>query len=115
MRATPLFCIATGLLGATGGVAAAEREVALWTTPPRAKKSTVLSLPDLADRARPAVVHVRGTNEGPGAGDSSPDASRPSIGTGFLIHKDGYLVTNEHVIRAVSDLRIRLYDGRELP
>jgi len=36
---------------------------------------------DLADRARPRLVHVRGTNEGPGEGDSSPDASRTSIGT----------------------------------
>jgi len=114
MRATLWFCLAIGLFGAAG-VAAAERDGSLWTTPVRAKKSSMLSLPDLADRARPAVVHVRGTNEGPGEGDASADSSRTSIGTGFLIHKDGYLVTNEHVIRGVSDLRIRLYDGRELP
>ena len=42
-------------------------------------------------------------------------ASRTSIGTGFIINKDGYVVTNEHVIRGVGDLRVRLYDGRELP
>ena len=28
--------------------------------------------------------------------------------------RDGYVVTNEHVMRGVSDLHIRLYDGREL-
>jgi serine protease Do len=97
-----------------GSVAAGEREGTLWTTPPKGKKVSPLSLVELADRARPAVVHVRGTTEG-AADDSSTEGSRTSIGTGFLIHKDGYLVTNEHVIRSVTDLRIRLYDGRELP
>jgi serine protease Do len=99
------------------GRARAEHEPALWTTQPKAHKGAPPSLADLADRARPAVVHVRGTAEGgASAGDEPPsEGSRTSIGTGFLINKDGYLVTNEHVIRAVTDLRIRLYDGRELP
>jgi S1-C subfamily serine protease len=39
---------------------------------------------------------------------------RTSIGTGFLIHRAGFIVTNEHVVRNVVDLRVRLYDGREL-
>jgi serine protease Do len=76
-------------------------------------------LADLADRARPAVVHVRGlvddTAAAGSAGSEGGSGPRTSIGTGFLISKDGYLVSNEHVIRGVSDLRIRLYDGRELP
>ena len=73
------------------------------------------SLADLAERARAAVVHVRGeTTEGPAA-DADSETGRTSIGTGFIINKDGYLVTNEHVIRGVIDLRVRLYDGRELP
>jgi serine protease Do len=120
MRAALLFRTAVGLLAlgilGAGGTAVAERDGSLWTNPPRTRRASgaALSLPDLADRARPAVVHVRGTTEGPTDGDSS-EGSRTSIGTGFLIHKDGYLVTNEHVIRGVSDLRIRLYDGRELP
>jgi serine protease Do len=113
MRAALLFCTAVGVIGA-GGIAAAEREGMLWTTSPKTRKTATMSLADLADRARPAVVHVRGTNEGPDP-ESGGDGSRTSIGTGFLIHRDGYLVTNEHVIRGVSDLRIRLYDGRELP
>ena len=102
---------------AAGGAARAEHEAALWTSSPKGKKSPPLSLADLADRARPAVVHVRGTTDAPSDGDASSggDSGRTSIGTGFLINKDGYLVTNEHVVRSVTDLRIRLYDGRELP
>jgi serine protease Do len=113
--ALPIF-VGLGGNGVGVGVASAEHEPTLWSSPLKGKKAPPLSLADLADRARPAVVHVRGTTDGPADGaDASADGSRTSIGTGFLINKDGYLVTNEHVIRAVTDLRIRLYDGRELP
>jgi serine protease Do len=124
MRLALVVCVVTviaaGVIGvglAGGDVARAEREPALWTSPPKAKKGAAPpSLADLAEKARPAVVHVRGTSDDRNSDPDHPsDGSRTSIGTGFLIHKDGYLVTNEHVIRSVSDLRIRLYDGRELP
>lgn len=88
-----------------------------WTTLPRAPHSRPVPLADLADRARPAVVHVRGIappEEGAGA-HPDPDTERVSIGTGFIINKDGSVVTNDHVVRNVTHLRVRLYDGREFP
>ena len=95
--------------------AAAEREAALWTSAPRHKPAISASaFADLAERARAAVVHVRGEVTEGGATDADADSSRTSIGTGFIINREGYVVTNEHVIRGVGDLRIRLYDGREL-
>lgn len=104
-----------------GPTAAAEGAGPLWTNAPK-KRGPIPSLPELADRARPAVVHVRGLVEEDAVpdGERSPEnggggSARTSIGTGFLISKDGYLVTNEHVVRGAADLRIRLYDGRELP
>jgi serine protease Do len=118
MRWALFFCVALSMsmLGASRGARAEhDAATALWTVPPKGKKVPPPSLADLADRARPAVVHVRGITDGPTDNDPANDGSRTSIGTGFLISKDGYLVTNEHVIRAVTDLRIRLYDGRELP
>src|SRR6186713_2479770 len=96
--------------------AAAEREPALWTSAPRHKPAiTASAFADLAERARAAVVHVRGEAAEGTPGDADSEGSRTSIGTGFIINREGYVVTNEHVIRGVSDLRIRLYDGRELP
>src|SRR5436190_3676079 len=89
----------------------------LWTNAPRRRPGGP-PLADLAARARPAVVHVRGiADEPPTPGERGGDAEggKTSIGTGFIINKDGYVVTNEHVVRAVTDLRVRLYDGRELP
>ena len=98
------------------GGAVVEREVPLWTTAPRHKPVISASaFADLAERARAAVVHVRGEVTEGSASDADSDTSRTSIGTGFIINRDGYVVTNEHVIRGVSDLRVRLFDGRELP
>ena len=42
-------------------------------------------------------------------------AARRRFGTGFIIGRDGYIITNEHVVRGAGNLRVRLYDGRELP
>jgi serine protease Do len=94
--------------------ARAEHEPALWTNQPHRKAGKIPGdLADLAERARPAVVHVRGVVDE--AASSSEEAGKTSIGTGFIIHKAGFIVTNEHVVRNVVDLRVRLYDGRELP
>jgi serine protease Do len=96
--------------------ARAEHEAPLWTSAPHHKPVISASaFADLAEKARAAVVHVRGEVTEGTPSDADSDTSRTSIGTGFIINRDGYVVTNEHVIRGVSDLRIRLYDGRELP
>jgi serine protease Do len=87
---------------------------AIWTSAPRPPRGTA-GLADLAERARAAVVHVRGEMaDGASSSESDGDTGRTSIGTGFIINKDGLIVTNEHVIRGVVDLRVRLFDGREL-
>jgi serine protease Do len=96
--------------------AAADREAPLWVTAPRHKPAlTASAFADLAERARAAVVHVRGEVAEGSAADTDTETSRTSIGTGFIINRDGYVVTNEHVVRGVAELRVRLYDGRELP
>ncbi len=112
----PIAALAVGFvslgLGSTAGWA---RELPIWTVASRHAKGAA-GLADLAERARAAVVHVRGESaDGSPAGESDADAGHTSIGTGFIINKDGYILTNEHVVRGVVDLRVRLFDGRELP
>jgi len=38
-----------------------------------------------------------------------------SLGSGFLIHEDGYVVTNHHVIDRARQITVELADGRKLP
>ncbi|MFW6146156.1 MAG: trypsin-like peptidase domain-containing protein [Planctomycetota bacterium] len=38
-----------------------------------------------------------------------------SLGSGFVIHPDGYIVTNEHVIRKADEITIILADGTDYP
>ncbi|HEY0706210.1 MAG TPA: trypsin-like peptidase domain-containing protein, partial [Polyangia bacterium] len=72
----------------------------------------------LAERTRSAVVHVRGVLTGGGSeGAGRPATPAPektfTVGSGFVVDGEGGIVTNEHVIRGATNLRVRFYDGRE--
>lgn len=128
MRLVAPIALGLACLG-VAPVSADARDAPLWTNAPRRPAGRVGSggqagkvgesgggFADLAERARAAVVHVRGEmQEGSTATESDGESGKTSIGTGFIINKSGYVLTNEHVVRGVVDLRVRLYDGRELP
>ena len=62
----------------------------------------------IARAVRPAVVHI---------GAWELVAGKPvylGLGTGSIIRLDGFIVTNQHVIRGATELRVKLADGREL-
>jgi serine protease Do len=43
------------------------------------------------------------------------DVPGNSLGSGFIIHEDGYIVTNNHVIDRATTITVELADGRKLP
>ncbi|MFO0775943.1 MAG: Do family serine endopeptidase [Nitrospiraceae bacterium] len=55
--------------------------------------------------------------EPPGGGGPAPHGGRPeqSAGSGVLIDKAGYIVTNNHVVENASQITVTLSDKREFP
>lgn len=49
-----------------------------------------------------------------GPGGEEPDEGGKSLGSGFIISPDGYVITNHHVIRDADEVVVRLQDRREL-
>ncbi|MGN6329019.1 MAG: DegQ family serine endoprotease [Rhodanobacter sp.] len=96
----------------------------------------------IVERNAPAVVHVeakyngandrrRGMMPGPGQADdpqaelfrrffgmpmmpSPQEQQRTSLGSGFIISGDGYILTNNHVVEGADKVSVRLQDRRTL-
>src|SRR4051794_33742175 len=56
----------------------------------------------VAERLRPAVVHLR-----------AGEGRRQGSGSGVLFAPDGLLLTNHHVVQGHDRVRVRLADGSE--
>lgn len=81
---------------------------------------------DLVERVMPAVVNIYTTNTGATQSGRNrifplddpdrfgiPDEAMQSLGSGFLISDDGYILTNNHVVEGASLIKVRLNDERE--
>lgn len=109
--------------------------------PPRGYTATPSSFADLAERVKPAVVNISTTKvvKPGGRQHSSPfgdeffdkffggdeffrrffgdipqrEFKQRSLGSGFLITKDGYIFTNNHVIEKADKIKVKLSSGKE--
>ena len=84
----------------------------LVTLPARADDS----LADLVEQVAPAVVniHTSGSASQVWSPFAAPFGRRhwTSLGSGFVVDSSGLIITNHHVVRAASTIRVGLMDGR---
>jgi len=87
-------------------------------TPPLAIAAPALStpspsIPDVVGQVLPAVVTV--VNQNTGAVPAGWGLDSRMLGSGIVVDRRGYIVTNYHVIKGTGDLTIILSSGEELP
>jgi len=130
------FCIIAGSLASAGpGFVSAPNAQA------RSGQATIPdSFSELVKKVRPSVVYIStvkvikgmrgfhhpfGDNSDPNDpfreflerffGDQTPrDFKQRSLGSGFIIDKDGYILTNNHVVEQTDEIRVTLADGKEV-
>ena len=109
------------------------------TEPPKADGTVGMMLPDFAQlvaREGGAVVNIQAVRErgeddegsedpflesfkriNPNSPDLSDDDNGTSanFGSGFIISPDGYILTNTHVIKGMTNIKVTLNDKREYP
>ena len=128
--AKPLAALAAAaLLG--GGVALAgawafgafdETEVVAAATPitsssgSSATGATGIDVADIYRRSAPGVVQITSTSQGGTAtdifGNLVPGQSQQALGSGFVIDKEGHIVTNFHVIDGAQEIEVGFSDQR---
>jgi serine protease DegQ len=87
------------------------------------------SFSEAAKKATPSVVNISATRQVPrrspllddpafrhffGDRMNLPPETQLSLGSGVIVSREGYILTNDHVVEGVSDIQVTLADGRTL-
>ncbi len=113
--------IVGGVLLATGAIDTGDTKTVVEQTP-IARQTSVdkaadgLTVSDIYRRDGPGVVFIRAQVEQQGSspfGLPQPDQGT-ATGSGFVLDKEGYILTNAHVVEGAKDVTVRFGDPREI-
>ncbi|RAL25511.1 peptidase [Lujinxingia litoralis] len=114
-----LAAICGALVCVVGAPLAAQPPTApLWTEGAGVRQADPSPFVRLVESVGPAVVSVVvGYTPGTGPSHLRDLGPGPGLaqGSGFVIHQDGYVLTNFHVIDNAASIHVRFSDHRELP
>src|SRR4051812_12162760 len=103
------------------------RESTPATAPLPAAMPRALSFSEAARKATPSVVNISATRQvrrrNPMLDDPAfqkffgerfnlPPETQLSLGSGVIVSREGYILTNDHVVEGVTDIQVTLADGR---
>ncbi len=73
------------------------------------------SFADLAEKLMPSVVNISSFTAPENTDTSNANAeTSESLGSGFIIDKDGYIITNNHVVDKADSIQVTLFDNHRL-
>jgi len=78
-----------------------------------ASKVPHIEMPDLPPDSPFGELFKKFFGEGQGGGNG-PELDARSLGSGFIISSDGYILTNYHVVKDATEIVVRLNDRRQL-
>ena len=93
---------------------------AVTATPPESQQAAATESPnndapkgDASDRLPDWFKKYYNEHDGQDAAPSDDDSESQSLGSGFVLWGDGYIITNFHVVRDAKEVVVRLLDRRQ--
>jgi serine protease Do len=79
----------------------------------------------IVEKAKPSVISIKAAIRSPNGrqlnsflypflwSDEDSTISTESVGSGFVIHRDGYILTSEHVVHDAEAIEVKLHSGEK--
>ena len=72
-----------------------------------------LSIKEIAAKASPSVVEINIEGQTTGYGFFGGTYTTQAAGSGVIISKDGYIITNNHIVEGATSITVKTSDGTE--